>query len=1324
MQSHSNLTEIKRRFCDLNARHTHTAKPKRIFWLFLIPLLCLIIMQAALSFGTVFLSGAFSTIRSYTSDRLRQVTETRSIILENDMTQRWTSVDEEYHIAGQTLTEYLAGSGLSLDAFLEDSDAQDEYLTELFPTWSYMLRKNSTTGAFIILGKPDTSKNGGTLSALYIRDSDPDTNPADYSDLFLTVGPSRITKEYQVPFDIYWKTNLSLKAYGGSHADDFFYQPYLMAVQNPSSRMEDCCYWSAPFCLEGKEDTDPYRMITYSIPLRTEDGTVYGVMGIEISLSRLSDCLPYQEVNSSHEGGYMLLEKHAENTYQVVCATGLYASNSVESEDLIELSETGHQDLYQLSNTDKWKSVYLTAVPLTLYNTNTPFYDHGWYLAGIETHDALFGKSSRLSGTFAAATLFALAVAVFLSYLLVKYITAPIRRLSECIRTSPENELKTFAKGTITEIDELYDTIFNLTNRQKKIEWDLLEERERYRLALQNNSDILVTFDPEEDLAVFYNLDNDGTEIRVEHLLQKLEQEDYIHPADKRVILARIRNIRTDLSVSFRTNWMTEDHEYQWFELTGRILPDADGRHKTFIGSMHNIHDQKVQELAERESMYMDSLTGLYRRAPGEDIVRSQIHSGRGGCLLLIDVRGFLQLNEEYGMAVGDIILEELGRIFLNWKQQNNASQSVLIRFGGDEFMLWLEDYSSDKAFAAAQEFCYEAEQLYADGDLKMELVCGGAYCEEPDYNKLESNARCALSYASAHNIQCLFYHELPADSQSALKQITPIEHVNADTQSIVPITFSFFDKSSKITDILTILIPKLGRHFEAEDIILISANREFSTVKAMQQWHRSPDTAFDHELIRFTAQEFGALDQALWSERPPYLATDGLTGEMRHFLRIEGSKRGFVFPLYDNNNYTGALSFLRDPDAPGWTEEQAKEILEVVKIIEANINRQRYDSANRAKSDFLSRMSHEIRTPMNAIIGMTYIAQTHTREPEKITEDLGKISQSSQYLLGLINDILDMSRIESGKLTLEHADFDLNDMINNITTLIKPQAQAKDILFDADISLSCPYVTGDSLHLNQVLINLLGNAIKFTPAGGSVTLTIRQEDDGEILFSVRDTGIGVSPENHSRIFESFEQAEGSTTRKYGGTGLGLAISSRLVQMMGGNLSLDSELGKGSDFHFTIKLPIDALQAQSVKQAPPKIQTIASAEGMHILLVEDNDLNIEIAQTILEMGGVTVDLARNGQEAVDIFLASDPNLYDLILMDIQMPVMDGLEATRIIRRSDHPRAATIPIIAMSANAFDEDMKKSVESGMNGHLSKPIDIDKFFQTIAEFVTKKP
>lgn len=1304
----------------MREKSTHTAKPRHIFRLFLIPLLCLIMMQAVLSFGTVYLSGAFTTIRNYTLDRLKQVTETRSIILENNMTQQWTVLSEEYKLAEQLLEKHLFQSGTSLEEFLESPGAQADYFTDLFPTWAYMLRKNSTTGVFIVLGQPDAAE-GGTLNALYIRDRDPDTNPADYSDLLLTVGPSRISKDYQVPFDIYWKTNLSLKPSGESEADDFFYQPYLAARGEPFARTENCRYWSAPFCLEGKEDADPYRMVTYSIPLKTESGTVYGVMGIEISLSYLSECLPYRDVSPNHEGGYLLLEKETEDNYRVVCATGLFSGDSVDGEKYIGLSKTSMQNLQKLADPARQDPVYLTVKPLTLYNTNTPFYGHGWYLAGMESHDALFGASSRLSATFLAATLFALAVAVFLSYLLVKYITTPIRSLSECIRTSPENGLKNFKKGTIAEIDELYDTIANLTDRQKKIEWDLQEERERYRLALQNNSDILVTYDPEKDLGIFYNLDNSETETRIDNLMQRLEKEDYIHPADKRVVLAKIQNVRTELSVPFRM--MTEEQEYQWFELNGRMLPKADGKHKTFIGSLHNIHNLKVQELAESESLYLDSLTGLYLSTSGEDIIRSQIRSGRKGCLLLIDIRGFLQINEEYGMAVGDIILEELGHMFLDWKQKNNASQSVLIRFGGDEFLLWLEDYSTDMAAEAAREFAETAKEFYTEGDMRLELVCGGAYCGETNYDQLKANALCALSYASANNIPCLFYQEVPEDRRSLPGQITPIEHSDTDTQGIVPITFSFFDKSNKLKDILAVLIPKLGRYFGADDVVLTTANREFFTVKVSQQWHRHPDAAPGKELIHFTAQEYNAMDHALWDDKPSYLPTASLTGEMRRFLCIGNGKKGCVFPLYDNNSYTGALLFLRDTSAQNWTADQIKEILEVVKIIETNINRLRYDSASRAKSDFLSRMSHEIRTPMNAIIGMTYIAQTHVGDSKKVAEDLNKISQSSQYLLGLINDILDMSRIESGKLTLEQSGFDLNDMIENIATLIRPQAQAKGITFDTDISLSCPYVTGDFLRLCQVLVNLLGNAVKFTPADGNVRLTIHQEADGTVFFSVRDNGIGINPENQSRIFKSFEQAEGNTTRKYGGTGLGLAISSRLVQMMGGTLSLDSEPGKGSDFYFTVTLPIDTQQAHSAKPAEPDTYTISSAEGMHILLAEDNELNIEIAQTILEAEGAVVDIAHNGREAVDLFLSSSPDLYDLILMDIQMPVMDGLEATRIIRRCEHPRAASVPIIAMTANAFDEDMKKSVESGMNGHLSKPINIEKFLQAISKFVKGK-
>ncbi len=1352
------------------------SRGRRIFWLVLIPLLLLVIMQAALSFGTVIRGGTFSTLRSYAANRLSQVTETRQIILEGQMVRQWSEMDEEYATANQMLSELLNDRGVSLQEFLADEELQEAYLESMLPTWSYMMRKNSVTGAFLVLAKEEIARQGGTLSALYLRDGDPDTHPADYSDLMLTIGPSAVSQTYQIPLDIDWKTRLSLEPQGSREADQFFYAPYLAGTEYPQQDAADLCFWSHPFCLEDNSN-DPYQMITCSIPLTTDAGKVWGVMGVEISLTHLSESLPYQEVDSGQRGGYLLLERSGEESYRLIHAVGSVAGQLALDMEEISPVSAGVEDLFSVAHGDHQD--YLVLQSLRLYNTNTPFYEQGWYLAGVESREALFGISDTLSRVFVIATLLSLAVAAVLAFFVVRHVTGPIRRLSSCIQNSSENELGEFPPSRIAEVDELYGTIRHLTDRQKQTEYDLLEEKERYRMALQSSSDILISHDLDHDKAVFYNLDGSGREELREGLLKKAHTHDYIHPDDRRILLARLAEAGDELSVSFRVDFSGQAKDYRWYELTGRIMPAGEGRPRTLIGALHNIHDQKLQETAAYESLHRDSLTGLYRRASGEDIIRSNIQSGHKGCLILLDVRALGELNRRMGVVAGNTVLEELGHLLQSWQKTEASSQSVLLRLGGDEFLFWLEDWERTAAQQAAEKLCRMAEQLYADGASKVRFACGCAQTREGErYLSLLERACRALSNAKTSDNGILWAEDEDAAARTAHGEagsdgenvwtkngntvltgdvITPIEYTASTYRGILPLTFALFDRGGEVGAVLSVLFPKLGRELGVCDIILSQVSRDFFTVAIAYQWHSAAkrETVCDSgantkqetdgnfaavaehettnhsamtekqqkepEVIHYSAEEFSALEGGLWSDEPISRNVGELSAEQRRFLRTPNGREGLAFPMYDSGSYMGALLFLRESKDEPYTitDKQKGQLHEVVKVIEANLNRQRYDAASRAKSDFLSRMSHEIRTPMNAIIGMTYIAKTHTEDQKAVAADLDKIDQSSQYLLGLLNDILDMSRIESGKMTIEHAPFDLAQLLEGVGDLIRPQAQAKNVQYILDARVSHPWVEGDTLHLNQVLINLLGNAVKFTPENGSITLGVVQQPDGEVYFSVKDTGIGVSPENQERIFRSFEQAEKSTGRQYGGTGLGLAISSRLVRMMGGTIQLDSTPGKGSDFHFRIVLPTcqspqETLTAEEVSVEQPSI------EGLRILLVEDNELNIEIAQSILEMNGATVTQAHNGQEAVDQFIASAPADFDLILMDIQMPVMDGFEATKAIRRSGHPRAASIPIIALTANAFDEDMKRSVESGMNGHLSKPLDVDQVLVVIAKAV----
>jgi signal transduction histidine kinase/ActR/RegA family two-component response regulator len=388
--------------------------------------------------------------------------------------------------------------------------------------------------------------------------------------------------------------------------------------------------------------------------------------------------------------------------------------------------------------------------------------------------------------------------------------------------------------------------------------------------------------------------------------------------------------------------------------------------------------------------------------------------------------------------------------------------------------------------------------------------------------------------------------------------------------------------------------------------------------------------------------------------------------------------------------------------------------------------------AASKAKSEFLANMSHEIRTPMNAILGMTSIAKT-SASLERKNYCLDKIESSSVHLLGVINDILDMSKIEANKLELSPTHFEFEKMLQRVVNVISYRAEERHQTFSVHIDDKIPFaLIGDDQRLAQVITNLLSNSVKFTPEGGAITLSahLLQEKDGlcAIQIEVADSGIGISKEQSARLFNSFEQAENNTTRVYGGTGLGLAISKRIVEMMGGKIWIESEMGKGATFLFTVNMERGkdtAADAGQVKDsAPVALDKEADAdnfEGCHILLAEDVEINREIVLALLEPTRLDIDCAHNGEEAVQKMRAN-PEKYDLIFMDLQMPKMDGYEATRQIRALDFERSGQIPIIAMTANVFREDIDKCLACGMNDHVGKPISLENILDKLRQYITR--
>ncbi len=390
----------------------------------------------------------------------------------------------------------------------------------------------------------------------------------------------------------------------------------------------------------------------------------------------------------------------------------------------------------------------------------------------------------------------------------------------------------------------------------------------------------------------------------------------------------------------------------------------------------------------------------------------------------------------------------------------------------------------------------------------------------------------------------------------------------------------------------------------------------------------------------------------------------------------------------------------------------------EANQMLKAAVNQA--NSANQAKSDFLSHMSHDIRTPINGIMGMTDIALKNIGNQEKILDCLNKISGSSQHLLGLINDVLDMSRIESGKTKVNHESFDIRTCIENCVSIIGGQLSTRNIELIREIDdFEHPLLIGDELHLRQVFINILGNSVKFTLDGGKIYFCATEkeytEDKALYRFELRDTGIGMKEEFLPHLFEAFAQEDDGMRTTYKGTGLGMAITKKFIDLMGGTVQVESKLNVGTTFIIEMWIDID----KDAKLNEAKSDAHIDLEGIRILLVEDIELNLEIAKTILEEEGAVITPAMNGQEAVDTFVDHPAGTFDVVLMDIMMPVMDGITATKTIRALERKDAKIIPIIAMTANAYEEDIRNTQAAGMNAHLSKPIDVELLLRTLSRF-----
>lgn len=755
---------------------------------------------------------------------------------------------------------------------------------------------------------------------------------------------------------------------------------------------------------------------------------------------------------------------------------------------------------------------------------------------------------------------------------------------------------------------------------------------------------------------------------------------------------------------------------------------DEDKQPSFAIGIIEDITKSKELETALREAHTLDDITGFYINEVGIKKIRQymeEVNAAHYSVMMILDMDNFKQINLEEGRVFADILLRETADIIRGHVDESD----ILVRLGGDELMLFIKKCDKERASVlgaaiaeSIKEFCYNQEN-------KKHFSASIGMCATSITNEYSALYRCAestLQYVKAHGkgfAAC--YYDTSNELGTWLTQMYPNRHfLNSidssgkySEENLADVALELLGKAKRLDDAINLLGAKLGKRYNLDRTSVVDIDSEFKKYSYTYQWSRkNPDLQLG-EIHYF---EDGQLETLLssYDEDEICIQKHRVRGKLCSSLNCA---------VWSDGRCVGNYSFESfNPDYE-WTAEHRKMLREISQIVSTFSLKARADAVSKAKTDFLSRMSHEIRTPMNAISGMTQIAKTVLDNKEKTLDCLNKIESSNQYLLNLINDILEMSRIESGKMELNQNWLLLYGLERQLDEMMTVQAEAKGLTLEFERDYPENWLVYlDPLRFNQVMINVIGNAIKFTKKGGRVKMSVKvleqRGDSTSIRFSVKDTGIGIASDALKRIFNSFEQESSSTSFHYGGTGLGLAISSNLVRLMGGVLEVNSELSVGSEFYFTLPLlykVIDVEQINQDRKIPDENDILEfDFTGKRLLIVEDNDLNREIIVELLKEKGFNLEEAEDGKKGLEAFLDHEPYYYDGVLMDVRMPVMDGLEATRQIRLSGKKDARDIPIIAMTANAFDEDAQKSIQSGMDGHLSKPLEMKLLLNTLAK------
>lgn len=1300
----------------------------------IVPMIAASIVQSLLFYSILSFSGAIDRLDKSGENLLKESNSKRAVYLETEMLNKWSNLSTVAEAAETACRKITAENGITAGELLKDKGLRIRFLEEISGEMLNTMRINSVNGVFAVLANSDAVPQRdeyGVYDGVYFNDSDTANNPSNYSDVIYARGPESVASRYSIACDITWQEDYENSENGNNMA--FFFDPVEAAYGSPEMPVKDMGVWNSVFYHYPNIKHGQENVVTYAEPIVVE-GTVLGSVGISLNMEHIAGLMsPVGSGWSSSGGFYFFAEESVPggNSFKVNCVSGTNNAVTSYTEDTFYAEALGKNNIYIINGKEiNGSRAFCAFERLKLYGENSP-YGKGSFVVGAAMGENYLYKSSReMRKSLITAFFISVIICSAAMFFYAQFIVQPIKKLSENVRKATAGSDIDIVDTGVIEIYDLSVTLNDLNSKNAEYRDELIAERERYLIALSSMNDHIIEYDCVNDVFFihYFISSRDGGSVKLRRFenFRRLIENGEICPDD--AMPAMYKFISTDAAESgmhIKVFSSGGDGRILWFFAKGKAIYDG-GRLIKIIASTKDVTAEKEREQKSLEKKRRDKITGFYNNEYG-DILTSRFMvemKHRTSVSAVVTIVRFNEFLNKYGTAFCDAVLEEAAVVI-----RQNVSEEYIVYHGKKRGIIILTPIESRaKARDLFGKIIDGIKNIYgSNSEMHIDCVVGACFCQNGDgvsllRRKLKTAEAAALKFGEefggiVFEDEVSDREEFMRECESAIREKHEDDNAESafENSNIISFAFNIFEKTSDFNAAVYVFMCRAGRELDLERILIFEMDPLQYSMRIIHQWNAQFMAPIEVRTYFLEKDEFKRyVDKLRGSGCLPADKAVFDKDACRGGGRMTGNGAAIAVPMFDNDNIIGCMAYeLSVEDAD---ESIISCLKELTTIVSAYISKSGAVRESRAKSEFLSKMSHEIRTPMNAIIGMTDIALSTGEGTSAINNCLKKIDSSSHYLLSLINDILDMSRIENGKMTTEETYIDLERLIGQIYDMIRVQTDAKGIWLRLEKEIEHPYLLGDPLKLNQILVNILGNAVKFTASGG-ISLYVRETPSNtvgtvNVYFSIKDTGIGISEENLGRIFNSFEQADEKTARRYGGTGLGLAISSNLVRLLGGRLEVKSVPDKGSEFYFTLPMRItDQIPEEDV----PK-ENIIDFSAKTVLVAEDDDLNREIACTLLENEGLKTETAENGKVAAEMFERSEAGHYDAVLMDIRMPVMDGIEATKAIRAMDKEDALTVPIIAMTANAFDEDMKKSMECGMNSHLTKPINIKQVIEVL--------